>query len=229
MARNLDKVTKERQSCNQAAMLTRGSLGRVEDLENAIRAVDVQYNLGGGFLVDLYQEDDWSFVIKGHALIEAAVSQLLTQHVGDTRLSGVFERLDLSNTQTGRLAFVKALDLLSENERRFVAGFSQLRNRLVHIVHNVCFRFADDLVAMDTNQRTAFLDWVTYRHPRGESLSLRAEAQNSTKHILWNSTLFFVLSCLNKTNQAKYRHDEISRALDLLAAYEGEEEEADDP
>jgi hypothetical protein len=133
-----------------------------EELENAIRAVDIQYNLGGGFLLHLYQEDDWSFVIKAHALIEAAVSQLLTQHVGDTRLSEVFERLELSNTQTGRLAFVKALNLLSDNERRFVRGFSELRNRLVHNVHNVRFRFADDLVVMGTNQRTAFLDWVTY-------------------------------------------------------------------
>ena len=198
-----------------------------EELENAIRAVDIQYNLGGGFLLHLYQEDDWSFVIKAHALIEAAVSQLLTQHVGDSRLSGVFERLELSNTQTGRLAFVKALDLLSDNERRFVRGFSELRNRLVHNVHNVRFRFADDLVAMDTNQRKAFLDWVTYRHPSRERDSLRAEAENATKHMLWNATLFFVLSCLKKTNQAKHRHDEISRALDLLAAYEAEDDDLD--
>ena len=76
-----------------------------EELEAAIRAVDVQYGLGSGFLLHLYTEDDWSFVIKTHALIEAAVSQLLTHHVGgrDT-VRDVTEGLQLTLTMVSEPA-----------------------------------------------------------------------------------------------------------------------------
>jgi hypothetical protein len=189
-----------------------------DELAEALRQIDAEYDLGAGFLLHLRKEADWSFVVKAHALIEAAVSQLLTHHVGDQRLSRIFERLELSNTQTGRLAFAKALDVLTENEHRFVRRFSELRNRLVHNVHNVRFRFVDDLAAMDPNQRAAFLDWIAYFAEDGpERRTLRAQAERSPKHVLWQATLFFVLTCLEKTREAKQKNDRIRRALDLLS------------
>lgn len=66
----------------------------------------------------LLDEDDWSFIIKLHALMEAAIAYLLTQHFDDDRLSGVFEYLELSDAGKGKIAFVKELELLPSECRR---------------------------------------------------------------------------------------------------------------
>lgn len=189
----------------------------------AVRQIEEQFELGSGFLARLRDEDDWSLVIKAHALVEAAVSQLLTHHVGDQRLTKVFDKLPLSDPQTGRLAFLKALNLLPEGPRRFLQNFSTLRNRLVHNVHNVRFRFVDDLATMDTNQRRAFADWVCwYAEPKARPAAL----ENPRAHLFLAAMLFVSVS-LYATNQAKYRHERIDRALDVLEAsgLEAEDEE----
>lgn len=68
--------------------------------------------LPAGFLVNLLiKEDDWSFIIKLHALVEAAVSHLLATICGEELLT-VFTRLQLSSETVGKLAFAKALHTL---------------------------------------------------------------------------------------------------------------------
>lgn len=200
------------------------------ELLPVLEAVEKEYDLGSGFLLRLYQEDDWSFVVKAHALIEAATSQLLTHHTGDARLARVFERLELSNTQVGRLAFLKALDLLSDRERGFVRHFSELRNRLVHNVHSVRFRFADDLAAMNSQQNAAFAEWASsFVEKSSEGREWwRTTALESPKHTLWVATVFVVVSCLRQTRAARERHDRIDRALDVLQASGLEEEDRDE-
>src|SRR5436190_1607259 len=82
------------------------------------------------FLSELVDHDDWSFVIKAHALIEVAVTQMLVQCLGDVRLSDFIERLPLSDGRTGKIVATKQLDLLSDSHRKFIHWFSELRNRL---------------------------------------------------------------------------------------------------
>jgi len=177
-----------------------------EELEQALRYIEDHYELGSGFLIRLYKEDDWSFVIKAHALIEAAASQLLAHQVGDHRLSRIFERLELSNDQTGRVAFLKALGLLNDRERRFVRSLSELRNRLVHNVHNVRFRFADEIATMAPNQRRAFMDWATFfADPGLPQNTWRETALTDPKRAIWFAALMLVGACLTKTNEARYR------------------------
>ncbi len=162
--------------------------------------------------------------------MEAATSQLLTHHAGDQRLARVYERLELSNDQTGRLAFLKALELLSTDERRFVRRFSELRNRLVHNVHNVRSRFADDFETMDSNQRDSFIEWSTFfaTDPKARQ-SWRDSALNAPKLALFYGVTMIVSSCLQKTMEAKYRHNRIERALGVLEASGLEDEDdADD-
>jgi hypothetical protein len=182
----------------------------------ALNSIEAYYDIGNGFLLRLLKEDDWSFVIKAHALVEAAVSQLLTHHAGDSRLAKIFEQLEHANTQTGKLAFIKALQLLTDAERRFLREFAELRNDLVHNVHNVRFRFADYIAEMDRNQQAAFTNWATYWvAPEGQS-AWRQAALRDPRHVLWVATLSFVGECIEKTSEAKNRHAQIDRALSIL-------------
>lgn len=192
-----------------------------DELRAAVRQIEEQYELGSGFLVRLRDEDDWSFVIKAHALVEAAVSQLLTHHIGDVRLARLFDKLPLSDSETGRLAFLKALGLLTDGQRGFLQKFSELRNQLVHNVHNVRFRFVDHLATMDSNQRKSFAAWASYY---GQP-SAHAVALDEPRPTLFLAILFFVAACLQSTNEAKYKQDRIDRALSILDASGLEEEE----
>ena len=90
----------------------------------------------------LNEKNDWSFIIKIHALVEAAVSHYLSMRIGSDKLENVFQRLPLSTAHGGKIDFLKALGLLKEH-RGFIVLLSKIRNDYVHIVSNVDLRFED--------------------------------------------------------------------------------------
>ena len=122
----------------------------------SILGVERDLGLPKGFVARLHEEDDWSFVIKLHALVEAATSHLLSEVV-DSRLDDVFSFLELSNKRTGKLAFIGALDLLSKPIRRYISALSELRNVLVHNVRNVGFEFDSYIASLNKEQRRNFV------------------------------------------------------------------------
>ncbi len=131
--------------------------------ERPIADIESQLSLPAGFLKGLYDhEDDWSFVIKTHAFLEAALTHLLADHLGKEDLVPVFAYLETSNVRTGKLAFVKAFDLLDKRARRFIHTLSELRNDLVHEVSNVGFSFAAYVSSLSDKQRKEFIDAFDY-------------------------------------------------------------------
>lgn len=130
-----------------------------QSLAELVPLLERKLGLQPGFFESLDGDDesDWSFIIKAHALIEAAVSHLLTEHLGRPELNDIFSRLDMSNKATGKAGFVEALGLLEKSERRFVSSLSELRNKLVHDVRNVNFDLAAHLESMDAKKQDEFL------------------------------------------------------------------------
>jgi hypothetical protein len=63
----------------------------------------------------------------------------------------------MSNKTTGKAAFVKALGLLEEPERRFISSLSELRNDLVHDVRNANFDLTNHVEEMNQKDQGAFL------------------------------------------------------------------------
>lgn len=188
----------------------------------ALNSIEAYYDIGNGFFLRLLKEDDWSFVIKAHALVEAAVSQLLTHHAGDSRLAKIFEQFEHANTRTGKLAFTQALQLLNDDEHHFLRNFAKLRNDLVHNVRNVRFLFTGYIAAMDKNQRSAFTKWATYWVAPEDRSAWSESATRDPKHVLWVATLVFVGECIDKTTEAKNRHAQIDRALSILEVIDSE-------
>jgi hypothetical protein len=131
--------------------------------ERPIADIENQLGLPTGFLLSLYtHEDDWSFVIKSHAFLEAALTHLLAEHLGKEDLLPVFAYLETSNVRTGKLAFVKAFDLLDKGARRFIHTLSELRNDLVHEVSNVNFNFATYVSSLSDKERKEFIGAFEY-------------------------------------------------------------------
>src|SRR5688572_6693340 len=110
-----------------------GMLELIETLEARLCVpADSIYSLG--------TEDDWSFVIKTHALVEGAVSVMLATCL-DERLRTVFERLPLGDKDFGKAVFAKTLGLLTQDQVRFISQLSTLRNLLAHDPRSLNFTF----------------------------------------------------------------------------------------
>ena len=106
---------------------------------------------------NLRQDDDWSAIIKLHALIESAVTHLLVKFFGHPELEGVFAKMELGNVRSGKLIFLKELNCLN-GHTRFIRLLSKLRNELVHDIRNVRFSLPEYVAKLDANQYKVFLD-----------------------------------------------------------------------
>lgn len=114
------------------------------------------------FLLNLLEEDDWTFVIKAHALIETAVTEMLVQQLGEVELTRIIELLPLSDNRTGKIAVAKQLKLLDDRQRRFIRFFSELRNSLVHRLDNLAFTFENYVSTLETNQKRSLKENVAW-------------------------------------------------------------------
>lgn len=113
------------------------------------------------------KDDDWSLIIKLHALLEAAMSQLLVSKI-DRSIKAVIERLPLSDNSIGKGRMALEMGLISESQYRFLRKFSELRNSLVHKVENVDFDLKAYVDALDQNQRKGWKVMLAWSAP-GES------------------------------------------------------------
>jgi len=109
----------------------------MQNLAESLSRLESDLGLHEGFCMKLQHEGDWSFVIQLHALIECAVAEQVTRVFQRKELADIFSRIELSNTRTGKLAFVKALNLLPTAHVQFIRNLSELRNELAHKVQNV--------------------------------------------------------------------------------------------
>jgi hypothetical protein len=109
-----------------------------------------------GLFNELVREDDWNFVIKLHALLEACLTDAICSRLGQVDLHDIISRLDTANNQTGKLAFAKRLGILNKAQRRYVTVLSQLRNSIVHDVLSVDFNFKSHMSKLTEDQRYQF-------------------------------------------------------------------------
>jgi len=129
------------------------------NLAELVPLLEERIGVTPGFFDRLDTEDDsdWAFVIKLHALIEAAISHLLATELRRQQLEKVFSRLDISNKHTGKAAFVEALELLDKPARTFMHSLSTLRNSLVHDVKNVDFELDTHVADMNEQKKKQFI------------------------------------------------------------------------
>lgn len=115
-----------------------------DQILGGIRAMAVGCKLREDFIVDLIESrgDDWSFVIKLHALLESVVCQLMAATLKRPELE---EPLAQEVTMESRITMLKALGLADENERRMMRSLGRLRNSLVHNANQTDFTFQEYL------------------------------------------------------------------------------------
>jgi len=126
------------------------------NIDKGILDLQEKLSLPNDFFKNLLDEGDWAFIIKLHALIEAACGSLLLYHFDEPGLKKIISRLELSNKTTGKIAFLKELELLGETNRRFVSSLSEWRNNFVHNVQNCNSKLEEIVDNMDKNSIKKF-------------------------------------------------------------------------
>lgn len=191
--------------------------------------LETSIGVGQGFFAGLQREDDWSFVIKLHAVFEATATHLLTHHFREEALRDLFARLELSNKTTGKLAFLKALELLGSENRRYVSSLSELRNALVHDVRNCSFNLKEMVDGYDDKELKAFaISFNPYETrkrfdlenpPRFEVVSaeklkeLMNRAREDPKLYIWVGGHNVLVSLLDMYSYSDYRSWEKARVV----------------
>lgn len=106
-----------------------------------VKALEAEIGVAAGFLESLLNDgDDWSFIIKVHALAEAALTDLVTAAVGREELRDLFASLSMGDTRRGKVAVANRLRLLETGGVVFLRALGRIRNQFVHDVKNVGHR-----------------------------------------------------------------------------------------
>lgn len=184
----------------------------IEDfpIDQGISSLEENAGLEEGFFKNLYTEDDWSFIIKLHAFFETICTHFLCFHFNDKRLYPIFSRLELSNNSTGKIAFLRNLELITKETKTFICTLSEFRNDLVHNVQNTSFNLNLYVSSLDKNElknkAKALSPYETMLRgiseiskdlPNIEGIKEQTKIENIKKRLLDNPKQFLWISAHN--------------------------------
>ncbi|MEO8366585.1 MAG: hypothetical protein ABI538_10300 [Pseudoxanthomonas sp.] len=135
----------------------------------------------------LFNEDDWSFVIKLNALIEAACTHALYARLHAPELAGPLASLDLGNSKHGKVALLRTLGALNSEQTSVLQMLYELRNSLAHNITQVSFSFATHLSGFDKKQRANFIKRAG--HGVKEIVGLEGQAVSRDVFVIENPKL----------------------------------------
>jgi len=145
------------------------------------------------FMLSLFDTDDWSMIIKSHALIESIVTELIIAKTEEPNLKMLIERLPLSDEQIGKLKIAKDYNILTKEQRKFIRHLSELRNMIVHKFENVDFNFNEYVKSFDRNKEKSWLKTIIW-YSNEKEIEEKWEKISIENPIfgLWFSIMMFV-------------------------------------
>ena len=159
---------------------------KVDEFENRL-------GLPSGFYSKLLKEDDWSFVIKISALIEAACTHILSYKFRHPELEDNFSYLEQGNRKVGRVALLKKADALYDDQAKTLFSLAELRNLLAHNIKNTNFNFDEHLTQLDKNQKTRFVN--EFGHGVKDKITIDNIVMDKNTFVLENPKLSIWLTC----------------------------------
>jgi hypothetical protein len=161
-------------------------------IKEGIKALEKELSVPEGFFDKLHDENDWSFIIKLHALFEAALAFLITMKLGDNKLLNIFAEMEMSERK-GKLAFVKKLGLLEKSDQTFIRCLSELRNKLIHNISHITFDLQKMFNEFDQEKKKAFIKQYSVLNPE-QSLNKENEEflSQHLKFFMWQRAMIIL-------------------------------------
>jgi hypothetical protein len=184
-------------------------------IDAEVKAQVARLELPTGFYDRLLAEDDWSFVIKLNALVEAACTDALTARFHSPQLSKALSTLELGHPKHGKVALLSALNAIVPEQAGVLRLLLELRNMLAHNIGQVSFTFESYIAGMDKNQRNSFVTRAGHGiKPEVAGQSRHDFTLKNPKLALW-LTMSEVLACLHLEHDVAANHLQ-TLALDAL-------------
>lgn len=183
-----------------------------------IAAIENAFGLPRGFIDDLKNDNDWSLIIKSHALLESACADMLCHYFGRYELADVFAQLEMSNKKYGKAAFISSLGLLSQKERSFISDLSELRNLIVHNASNVQFSLTNYLASISLDRRKRLIKSLNLHLQKitvsGEDVAGDALVLRFPSLVIWSSLTMCLSSIYMQDVFAIKRNEIIEKAIE---------------
>ena len=178
--------------------------------------------LPNGFSRGLLDEDDWSFVVKLHALLEASITMLLVERLGGPSTLREPEKHVESLATRTKINLAYSLGLFDADARLFLNKLSELRNGLVHRVANVGVSLSDRIAAMTDRQKAEFTGWVV----PGPHSARTKQALEKPRLAMWLRAFFLI--CMWKLDIDRLRIERGHTEGDVLEPLENLRQVGDD-
>src|ERR1017187_2911197 len=104
--------------------------------KNFAKWLNESVGISSKLLASLDNDDDWTFIIKMHGILEAGLNHLILSRLHEPNMVDVVSHLETNDRRSGKIAFIKAYNLLSDDACLFVRMLSEVRNRAVHDIKN---------------------------------------------------------------------------------------------
>jgi hypothetical protein len=164
-------------------------------------------------LESLGRDDDWTFVVKMHGILEAALNHLLLTQFDNPALAQIVPRLETNNERTGKIAFLKAFDLLPTNARTFIKRFSEVRNIAVHDIRNFDLNLVKYLASLkDRELRKSWEIALTSWMGAEPSEAVREFSLHVPKEAIYNSCMMILIRCYEKHTNTEEQGERIRSA-----------------
>ena len=188
------------------------------EIQSKVDEFESRLGLAQGFYNDLLNEDDWSFVIKISALIEAACTHILSYKVRYPDLEDNFTYLEQGNKKVGRVALLKKIGALYENQTKALYALAELRNSLAHDVRNTNFRFDEHMASLDANQKRNFI--AHFGQSLREEIDINGTIVRREQFVIENPKLGIWFTC-HEIIACLYIEIELTDADTKLASFGG--------
>lgn len=137
----------------------------------ALTGVEADLGVPSGFLKSLYQADDWTFIIKLHALLEAAFTQALSAATDDRRMDNLFAALSFTDSRNGKIGAALQFNIIDKSVCPYLKWLSKLRNACVHDIRHLDLSLSEYLTR-DSESELAALETAFSKFSFGNAISI---------------------------------------------------------
>lgn len=158
-------------------------------------------------------DDDWTFVIKIHGILEAGLNHLILARLGgNEKLAEVVSRLETNNARSGKIAFIKAYGLLTRDACLFVQLLSEVRNKCVHDIKNFNFSLRKFLDGQDSKQLKNWKSALTSWYMSEQTEHSRELAIRDPRNSIFNSCMMIVVMSYFNQAEAAQEQQKVEQA-----------------
>ncbi len=156
------------------------------------------------------EAEDWSFLIKVQALIEASLDHLIKRELNRPELHAFIEKLGY-NGRLGKLELIRSLKLLDKVHFDYLDLLAKFRNDMAHDIRFVGFKLSDYL---DKKSDEKFREVIIRASCLPKDFDLKINKKIRAQ-MLSNPKLYFWIGAMNCLTQV-YLHDQAAERRELM-------------